>query len=49
MPVYALQIITFATKLARRHTAYILEGRQFVLVGFVEMIMGTWIIRTVTP
>lgn len=49
MPVYALQIITIATKFARRHSAYILERRQFVLVGFVEMIVGTWVIRTVAP
>lgn len=48
MPVYAFQIITIATEFAWRHTAYVLERRQLVLVGFVEMIMGTWVVRTVT-
>lgn len=48
MPVYALQIITVATEFAGRHTAYILECRHFVLIGYVEMIVGTWVVRTVT-
>ena len=48
MPIYALQIITVAPKLARRHTANIFECRHLVLVGFVVMIMGTWVVRTVT-
>ena len=48
MPIYAFHIITIATKLARRHTAYILERSHLVLVGFVEMIVGTWVVRTIT-
>ena len=48
MPVYALQIITFATKFARRHTAYILERRHLILVGFVKMVVSTWVIWTIT-
>ena len=48
MPVYALQIITVAAKLARRHTAYVPECRHLILVGFVVMIMSTWFVRAVT-
>lgn len=48
MPVYALQIITIATEFARRHTAHILERRHLVLVGLVEMIVSTRVVRTVT-
>lgn len=48
MPIYTLQIITIAAEFAGRHTAYILERRHLVLVGFVEMIMGTRIVGTVT-
>lgn len=47
MPVYALQIIAITAKFARRHAAYIFERRHLVLVGFVEMVVGTWIVRTV--
>ena len=47
MPIYALYIITLTAKFARRHTAYVLECRHLILVGLVEMIMGTRIVRTV--
>ena len=48
MPVYALQIIAIATEFTRRHTAHILERRHLILVGFVEMIVSTRVVRTVT-
>ncbi len=47
MPIYALQIITLTAKLARRHTAHIPQRRQFVLVRFIVMVVGTWIVRTI--
>ena len=48
MPVDALQIIAVAPEFARRHTAYIFERCHLILAGFVEMIMSTWVVRTVT-
>ena len=48
MPIYALHIIAFATKLAGRHTAYILERCRFVLIRFVVVIVSTWVVGTIT-
>ena len=45
--IYAFYVVTIAAKFARRHTAYVLECCQLILIRFVVMIMCTWVVRTV--
>ena len=47
MPIDALQIITLTAEFARRHTAHIPQRRQFVLIRFIVMVVGTRIVRTI--
>ena len=47
MPINALQIITLTTKLAWRHTAHIPQRRQFVLIRFIVMVVGTRVVGTI--
>ena len=47
MPINALEIIALGAEFARDHPAQVPQGREFVLVGFVVVVVGARVVRAV--